>query len=136
MLYSKQVLDHFQNPRNQGKISNPDATSQVGNPVCGDIMKIYLKIDKKLNKIKDIKFETLGCGAAIACSSVVTQEAKGKTLENALKIDKSIILKKLGGLPPQKVHCSMLSIEALHKAINDYLKKTNDKKSRKSNRKN
>lgn len=136
MLYSKQVLDHFQNPRNQGKMASPDAVSQVGNPVCGDIMKIYLKIDKKLNKIKDIKFETLGCGAAIACSSVVTESAKGKTLQNALKLDKDIILKKLGGLPNQKVHCSMLSIEALHKAINDYLKKPNDKKLRKSNRKN
>jgi nitrogen fixation protein NifU and related proteins len=136
MLYSKQVLDHFQNPRNQGKMTSPDAVSQVGNPVCGDIMKIYLKIDKKLNKIKDIKFETLGCGAAIACSSVVTESAKGKTLQNALKLDKDIILKKLGGLPNQKVHCSMLSIEALHKAINDYLKKPNDKKPRKSNRKN
>lgn len=136
MLYSKIVLDHFKNPRNQGKITNPDAISQVGNPVCGDIMKIYLKIDKKANKIKDIKFETLGCGAAIACSSVVTEVAKGKTLTNALKLDKNIILKKLGGLPQQKVHCSMLSIEALHDAINDYLKKPNAKKIRKNNRKN
>ncbi|MDD4289947.1 MAG: iron-sulfur cluster assembly scaffold protein [Patescibacteria group bacterium] len=136
MLYSKIVLDHFQNPRNQGKIANPDAISQVGNPVCGDIMKIYLKINKKNNKIEDIKFETLGCGAAIACSSVVTQAAKGKTLTNALKLDKNIILKKLGGLPAQKVHCSMLSIEALHKAINDYLKKPNEKKNRKINTKN
>lgn len=136
MLYSKQVLDHFQNPRNQGRIKNPDASGQVGNPVCGDIMKIYLKIDKKLNKIKDIKFETLGCGAAIACSSIVTQVAKGKTLNNALKIDKDIILKKLGGLPTQKVHCSMLGIEALHKAIKDYLDKKYVKKNRKCNRKN
>ncbi|HNV97415.1 MAG TPA: iron-sulfur cluster assembly scaffold protein [bacterium] len=136
MLYSKKVLDHFKNPRNQGKMLNPDAISQVGNPVCGDIMKIYLKIDKKSNKIEDIRFETLGCGAAIACSSVVTESAKGKTLTNALKLDKNTILKKLGGLPAQKVHCSMLSIEALHEAINDYLKKTNAEKNRKSNRKN
>lgn len=118
MLYSKEVMDHFKSPRNLGELKNPDAVGQVGNPVCGDIMKLYLKI--KDDKIKDIGFETLGCGAAIACSSVVTEEAKGKTLDQALKIDKKIILEKLGGLPEPKIHCSMLAIEALKKAIKNY----------------
>ena len=118
MLYSKQVMEHFKKPKNLGELDNADAVGQVGNPICGDIMKLYLKI--KDNKIKDIGFETLGCGAAIACSSVVTQEAKGKTLDEALKINKTIILKKLGGLPEPKIHCSMLAIEALKKAIENY----------------
>ena len=118
MLYSKQVMEHFKKPKNLGELENADAVGQVGNPICGDIMKLYLKI--KDNKIKDIGFETLGCGAAIACSSVVTQEAKGKTLDEALKINKTIILKKLGGLPEPKIHCSMLAIEALKKAIENY----------------
>lgn len=118
MLYSKKVMEHFKSPRNLGELKNPDTVGQVGNPVCGDIMKLYLKI--KDNKIKDIGFETLGCGAAIACSSVVTEEAKGKTLEQASKINKDAILKKLGGLPEPKIHCSMLAIEALKKAINNY----------------
>jgi len=118
MLYSKKVMDNFKNPKNLGELKNPDAVGQVGNPICGDIMKIYLKI--KDNKIKDISFETLGCGAAIACSSVVTAEAKGKKLNQALKINKDIILKKLGGLPTPKIHCSMLAIEALKKAIKNY----------------
>ena len=118
MLYSKQVMEHFKNPRNLGEIKDADAVGQVGNPICGDIMKLYLKI--KDNKIKDISFETLGCGAAIACSSVVTEEAKGKTLDEALKINKAIILEKLGGLPEPKIHCSMLAIEALKEAIKNY----------------
>lgn len=122
MLYSKKVMEHFKNPQNLGEIKNADAVGQVGNPICGDIMRLYLKI--KDNKIKDISFETLGCGAAIACSSMVTQEAKGKTLDKALKIDKDIILKKLGGLPKQKIHCSMLAIEALKKAIENYKEKS------------
>lgn len=132
-MYSKQVLKHFKNPQNQGKINNPDAIGQVGNPVCGDIMKLYIKIEKnpkdiKKSKIKEIKFETLGCGAAIACSSVVTTIAKNKTLDYGLNIDKNFVLKELGGLPEQKVHCSMLSIQALKKAINNYLDKSYDKK--------
>ena len=122
MLYSKKVMEHFKNPQNLGEIKNADAVGQVGNPICGDTMRLYLKI--KDNKIKDISFETLGCGAAIACSSMVTQEAKGKTLDKALKIDKDIILKKLGGLPKQKIHCSMLAIEALKKAIENYKEKS------------
>ncbi|MCD4704583.1 iron-sulfur cluster assembly scaffold protein [bacterium] len=127
-MYSKEVLEHFKNPRNQGQIDNPDVIGQVGNPVCGDVMKIYLKINqnsKDINKskIEDIKFETLGCAAAIACSSVVTENTKGKTLEAALKINKDLILKKLGGLPLPKVHCSMLALEGLEKAIKEYLAK-------------
>jgi nitrogen fixation protein NifU and related proteins len=118
MLYSKKVLDHFKNPRNLGELKDADVEAQVGNPTCGDIMKLYLKI--KDNKIKDIGFETLGCGAAIACSSMITQEAKGKTLSVAKKINKDLIVKRLGGLPKPKVHCSMLAIEALQKAIKTY----------------
>jgi len=118
MLYSKKVMEHFKNPKNLGELKDPDAVGQVGNPVCGDIMKLYLKI--KDDKIKDIGFETLGCGAAIACSSVVTEEAKGKTLAKAAEINKDAILKKLGGLPTPKIHCSMLAIEALKKAIKNY----------------
>lgn len=118
MSYSKKVIDHFKNPHNQGVIKDADAVGKVGNPVCGDVMKIYLKI--KDNKIKDIKFETLGCAAAIAVSSALTQMAKGKTLGQALKITKDKIVKNLGGLPLIKIHCSMLGVEALHKAIKNY----------------
>jgi nitrogen fixation protein NifU and related proteins len=118
MIYSQKVLKHFKKPLNQGVIKDADAVGEVGNPVCGDVMKIYLKI--KNNTIKDIKFETLGCAAAIAVSSVLTDIVKGKTIEQALKITKDKIVKDLGGLPPQKVHCSMLGVEALHKAIENY----------------
>ena len=118
MLYSKKVMDHFKNPRNIGELKDANVEAQVGNPVCGDIMKLYLKVND--NKIKDISFETLGCGAAIACSSMITEEAKGKTLQAAKKINKDIIVKKLGGLPEPKIHCSMLAIEALQKAIKNY----------------
>ncbi len=121
MIYSEKVLKHFKKPLNQGVIKDADAVGEVGNPVCGDVMKIYLKI--KNNIIKDIKFETLGCAAAIAVSSVLTDLVKGKTIGQALKITKDKIVKDLGGLPPQKVHCSMLGVEALHKAIENYNKK-------------
>ena len=124
-MYSKQVLKHFSHPQNQGKLQNPDSVGQVGNPGCGDIMKLYIKVDKNLkdigkSKIKEVKFETLGCGAAIACSSVVTTIAKGKTLEYGLNLDKKFVLKELGGLPDAKIHCSMLGVEALHEAIKKY----------------
>lgn len=125
MQYSKKVIEHFRNPHNQGRIKNADAVGQVGNLACGDIMRIYLKIgrNKKGEKIiKDIKFETLGCAAAISVSSALTDRAKGLALEQALKIKKDDIVKDLGGLPPIKVHCSMLGVEALHLAINKYLK--------------
>mgnify|MGYP001252632655 CR=1 FL=1 len=118
MIYTDKVLQHFKNPHNQGVIDDADAVGQVGNPVCGDVMKIYLKI--KDEKIKDIKFETLGCAAAIAVSSALTDLVKGKTLEEAMKISKDDIVNDLGGLPVQKVHCSMLGVDALKQAINKY----------------
>ena len=132
MIYSKQVMKHFQYPHNQGVIKNADAVGRAGNPICGDIMKIYLKInkrpttclagrqatDKRQKYIKDIKFETLGCAAAIAVSSALTDHVKGMTLDEALKVKKDDIVRDLGGLPPAKIHCSMLGLEALHKAIN------------------
>lgn len=123
MIYTKKVLQHFKNPHNQGVLKNADAIGQAGNPICGDVMKIYIKTGEKKNKgqnekiIKDIKFETLGCAAAIAVTSALTDIAKGKTFTEALKIKKDDIIKNLGGLPAPKIHCSMLGIEALHKAI-------------------
>ena len=125
MQYSKKVIEHFKNPHNQGSIKNADAIGQVGNMACGDVMKIYLKVAKNKkgeNLIKDIKFETLGCAAAISVSSALTVMVKGKTLDQALKVTKDQIVKNLGGLPPVKVHCSMLGVEALHQAIEKYNK--------------
>lgn len=125
MNYSKKTLEHFTNPKNFGKMKNPDTVGTVGNPTCGDIMKLYLKISKNkegIEYIKDIKFETLGCGAAIATSSIVTELAKGKTLPEALKITRKDVADSLDGLPPLKMHCSNLAAEALHKAIDGYLK--------------
>ncbi len=123
--YSKQVMEHFRNPKNVGEIKNPDGTGHVGNPVCGDIMELYIKV--KDNVIKDAKFKTFGCGAAIATSSMVTELVKGKTIEEALKISNSAVAKALGGLPPIKMHCSVLAEEALKSAIDDYLKKSGKK---------
>jgi len=131
MKYSKKVIQHFKHPHNQGVIEAADAIGQVGNPVCGDVMKIYLKIgNKRVGKkdekvIKDIKFETLGCAAAISVSSALTDMVKGKSFEQALKIKKDDIVKNLGGLPAMKVHCSMLGVEALHQAIEKYIKAHN-----------
>ncbi|MEM2932753.1 MAG: iron-sulfur cluster assembly scaffold protein [Candidatus Pacearchaeota archaeon] len=128
MLYSKKVMEHFLKPRNLGKIKNPDAVGKAGNPVCGDVMELYLKIGKKKIKgkiveyIKDIKFETLGCAAAIAVSSILTEMVKGKTLEEAKKISESEIVKQLGDLPKQKFHCSILGRDALMNAIKNYEK--------------
>jgi len=121
MDYSKKALEHFQNPHNYGKMENPDGVGKVGNPRCGDIMYLYIKI--KDNKIFDIKFETMGCAAAIATSSIVTDLAKGKTIEEAEKINSKSVVESLGGLPIIKVHCSLLAVEALKKAINDYKQK-------------
>ncbi|MCK5466083.1 Fe-S cluster assembly scaffold protein NifU [Candidatus Parcubacteria bacterium] len=123
-MYTKKVIEHFTNPHNYGKIKPADGIGKVGNPVCGDIMKVYLKIDKKRNTIKDIKFETLGCAAAIATSSMVTDLAKGKTLDEAMKITNQDVAESLEGLPPMKMHCSNLAADALHKAIEDYKKRT------------
>jgi len=122
--YSEKLLKYVQNPKNMGVIKNPDGQSTVGNPVCGDIMKYYIKIEKKGKEeyIKDIKFQTLGCGAAIATSSILTVMVKGKKVSDALKIGKLAIAKALGGLPPVKMHCSVLADEALKKAINNYRK--------------
>ncbi|MBO8137363.1 MAG: Fe-S cluster assembly scaffold protein NifU [Desulfotomaculum sp.] len=120
-MYSDKVMDHFTNPRNVGEIPDADAVGQVGNPSCGDIMKIYLKI--KEDKIVDIKFQTFGCGAAIATSSMVTEMAKNKTLDEALKITNKAVAEELDGLPPQKMHCSNLAADALHAAIENYRKK-------------
>lgn len=117
-MYTEKVLDHFKNPRNQGSMADADAIGQEGNAVCGDIMKIYLKVED--NKIKDIKFETLGCAAAIAVSSALTEMAKGKTLDEALALTKEAVVEDLGGLPEVKVHCSMLGVDALHTAIKNY----------------
>ncbi|MFA5052715.1 MAG: iron-sulfur cluster assembly scaffold protein [Parcubacteria group bacterium] len=117
-MYSKEVMEHFQNPRNMGALENPEAVGNVGNPVCGDMMKIYLKI--KDGVIKDIGFETLGCVAAIATSSMITELAKGKTLEEAEKIEFKDVEHALGSLPPIKMHCADLSVQALRKAIKEY----------------
>lgn len=123
--YTKEVFDHFQHPRNQGEIKNPDAEALVGNPSCGDILKVMLKIDDKTKEIKNIKFQTMGCAAAIATSSMLTVLAKGKTIEEAKKITPKDIEKALGKLPPIKVHCSNLGAQALHKAIDKYEKNLN-----------
>ncbi|RKO66691.1 Fe-S cluster assembly scaffold protein NifU [Desulfofundulus salinus] len=122
-MYSEKVMDHFTNPRNVGEIPDADGVGQVGNPVCGDIMKIYIKV--KDNIIEDIKFKTFGCGAAIATSSMVTELVKGKTLEEAMQVSNKQVAEALGGLPPQKMHCSNLAADALHAAIQDYLSKKN-----------
>ncbi|NLI14087.1 Fe-S cluster assembly scaffold protein NifU [Pelotomaculum propionicicum] len=119
-MYSEKVMDHFTNPRNVGEIPNADGVGEVGNPVCGDIMKIYIKV--KDNVIKDIKFKTFGCGAAIATSSMVTEMAKYKSLEEALKLSNSQVAEALGGLPPIKMHCSNLAADALHAAVNNFRK--------------
>jgi len=120
-MYTKKTLQHFRNPRNYGKIKNPSAIGRVGNIMCGDLMVLYLKIVK--NKIQKIKFETFGCAAAIATSSMITEIAKGKTLEQALQINKDDIIKSLGGLPQIKTHCSILAIDALSEAIYQYFTK-------------
>ena len=117
-MYSKKVIQHFQNPRNMGKMKNPDAMGEVGNSRCGDIMRLYLKI--KDDKIIDISFETMGCVAAISTSSMITEMAKGKTLAQALKISYNDVANELGKLPPVKVHCADLAVKALQKAIKNY----------------
>ncbi|HUW64988.1 MAG TPA: Fe-S cluster assembly scaffold protein NifU [Spirochaetia bacterium] len=120
-MYSEKVMDHFNNPRNVGVIPDASGVGQVGNPTCGDIMKIYLKI--KDNVIEDIKFKTFGCGAAVATSSMVTELVKGMTLDEALGVSNQMVAEALDGLPPQKMHCSNLAADALHAAIEDYRQK-------------
>lgn len=121
MDYSLKVMDHFSNPRNMGIIENSDGVGEVGNAKCGDIMKIYLKVED--DRIEDVKFQTFGCGAAIASSSMATELIKGKTLEEAWGLTNKAVAEALDGLPPIKMHCSMLAEEAIHEAINDYLSK-------------
>ncbi len=120
-VYSDRVMDHFMNPRNVGEIENADGVGEVGNPVCGDMMTFYIKVDD--NHISDVKYKTFGCGAAIAVSSMVSEMAKGKTLQEAKKITPSLVAKELEGLPKNKYHCSNLGAQALNKAIDNYLKK-------------
>lgn len=123
--YSLKVMEHFSNPRNVGEIENADGIGKVGNPVCGDIMNMYIKVEN--NVIVDVKFKTFGCGAAIATSSMATELIKGKTLEEALKVTNKAVAEALGGLPKVKMHCSVLAEEAIQSAINDYLLKTTGK---------
>lgn len=118
MDYSEKVMEHFRNPRNVGEIENPDGVGRVGNPTCGDIMELYIKVED--GKIADAKFKTFGCGAAIATSSMVTELVKGKSLEDALSLSNRAVAEALGGLPPIKMHCSVLAEEALQSALADY----------------
>lgn len=129
-LYNEKVMDHFTNPRNVGVMKDADGIGEVGNPTCGDIMKIYIKVGKRKAKsdkqeeyIEDIRFQTLGCGAAIATSSMVTEMVKGKTLDEAEKVTNTNVAEELGGLPPVKMHCSNLAASALKKAIQNYKEK-------------
>ncbi|WP_139796002.1 Fe-S cluster assembly scaffold protein NifU [Clostridium acidisoli] len=117
-MYSEKVMDHFRNPRNVGEIENASGIGEVGNPQCGDIMKIYIEV--KNNVIEDVKFKTFGCGSAIASSSMATELIKGKTLEEAWDLTNKAVAEALDGLPPVKMHCSVLAEEAIHKAINSY----------------
>ena len=123
--YSEKVMDHFKNPRNVGVIEGADGIGHVGNPVCGDIMELYIRV--KDNVIQDAKFKTFGCGAAIATSSIMTELVKGKSIEDALNISNKAVVDALGGLPPVKLHCSVLAEEAFKSAVDDYLKKTTGK---------
>jgi nitrogen fixation NifU-like protein len=125
-IYNEKVMDHFTNPRNVGEIENPDGVGEEGNPVCGDMMTFYITV--KDNRLEDVKFKTFGCGAAIAVSSMVSEMAKGKTLEEAMKITPALVAEELEGLPKNKFHCSNLGAQALQKAIKDYQKKTKGKK--------
>jgi nitrogen fixation NifU-like protein len=117
-VYNDRVMDHFMNPRNVGEIENPDGIGEEGNPVCGDMMTFYIKV--KDNKLEDVKYKTFGCGAAIAVSSIVSEMAKGKTLDEVKKINPNKVVEELGGLPTNKHHCSNLGAQALMKAIEDY----------------
>ena len=120
-MYSEKVMDHFTNPRNVGEIADANAVGEVGNPTCGDIMRIYMKIEN--NVITDVKFKTFGCGAAIATSSMATELIKGKSIEEALKLTNKAVMEALDGLPPVKVHCSVLAEQAIKAAVSDYYRK-------------
>ncbi|MCJ7667457.1 MAG: Fe-S cluster assembly scaffold protein NifU [Anaerolineae bacterium] len=124
-MYSEKVMDHFMNPRNVGVIEDPDGVGKEGNPICGDLMEIFIKV--KDDRIEDIKFRTFGCGAAIATSSIATEMVKGKTIEEAMEITNKVVAEALDGLPPIKMHCSNLAADAIHAAIEDYLEKKKEK---------
>ena len=128
-LYSEKVMDHFKNPRNVGEMENPDGVGRVGNPVCGDVMELYIKVKDGI--IVDAKFKTFGCGAAIATSSMVTEIVKGKSIKEALKISNKAVVEALDGLPAVKMHCSVLAEDALKSAIEDYRKKSKHRKLKK-----
>ncbi len=128
-LYSEKVMEHFRNPRNVGDMEDPDGVGHVGNPVCGDIMELYIRVENDV--ITDAKFKTFGCGAAIATSSMVTEMVKGKSIDEALTISNRAVAEALGGLPPVKMHCSVLAEQALRSAIEDYLSKKGRKKVKK-----
>ncbi len=121
--YSKKVMDHFMNPRNVGELDNPDGVGEAGNPKCGDIMKIYLKVNDDTKIIEDVKFKTFGCASAIASSSMATELIKGKSIDQAWDLTNNAVAEALDGLPPIKMHCSVLAEEAIHTAINDYREK-------------
>ena len=122
-LYSEKVMDHFRNPRNVGVIENADGVGEIGNAKCGDIMKIYLKIDKETQIITDVKFETFGCGSAIASSSMATEMIKGRSVSEALELSNKAVAEALDGLPPHKLHCSVLAEDAVKKAVQNYYDK-------------
>jgi nitrogen fixation NifU-like protein len=122
-MYSEKVMEHFQNPRNMGEIEDPDGVGDVGNPKCGDMMRLTLKIDPGTQTITDIKFKTFGCGAAIATSSMITELVKGKTLDEALQVSNKTVVEALGGLPPVKMHCSVLAEQGIAAAMIDYFKR-------------
>ncbi len=124
-MYSKKVMDHFSNPRNVGEMEDASGVGQVGNPVCGDVMKLYIKVENE--RIVDVKFKTFGCGAAIATSSMVTELVKGKTIDEALNVSNKMVAEALDGLPKQKMHCSVLAEEALQAAVDDYRSKLDKK---------
>ena len=125
MLYSEKVMDHFRNPRNVGEIEDADGVGEVGNAKCGDIMKMYIKVDKATNTIADVKFMTFGCGSAIATSSIATEMIMGKKIDEALELTNKAVVEALGGLPAHKIHCSVLAEEAVKAAIKDYFDKNN-----------
>lgn len=126
-MYSEKVMDHFQHPRNMGEIEDASGVGTVGNAKCGDIMRIYLDIDDETHIIRDCKFKTFGCGAAVATSSMATEMVMGKTIEEAMEVTNKAVMEALDGLPPVKVHCSLLAEEAIHAALWDYAEKNNIK---------
>ncbi len=123
MEYTEKVMEHFLNPRNVGRLDDANAVAEIGNPACGDIIKLYLKVNEETGIIEDITFQTFGCGAAIATSSMTTEMVKGKTLEEALELTREEVADELGGLPANKMHCSNMAADALHKAIKEYMER-------------